>query len=184
MITPRQQTPSLSLPLVGGDHFDLSMETPNFATLVVAYRGLHCPICASYLAELDRMTPDFAASGVTTIAVSMDGQEKTQSMADKIGVKSLRIAHDMTLETARNWGLYISQQIQETEPKLFSEPGVFLVKPDQTLFYISVQSMPAVRPQLNDILGVVNFAIKANYPARGDYVTDLLSNNQIKDRHE
>jgi hypothetical protein len=29
MITPRQQTPSLSLPLVGGDHFDLSMETPN-----------------------------------------------------------------------------------------------------------------------------------------------------------
>ena len=181
MITPRQKTPSLSLPLVGGDHFDLSMETPNFATLVVAYRGLHCPICASYLAELDRMTPDFVASGVTTLAVSMDGQEKAQAMADKIGTQHLRIAYDLPVEIARNWGLYISLSIREAEPAVFSEPGVFLVKPDQTLFYLSIQTMPFARPQLSDILGAVNFAIKANYPARGDYVADQQSDNQIKD---
>ncbi|MFT4701940.1 MAG: peroxiredoxin [bacterium] len=181
MIIPRQQTPTLSLPLVGGDHFDLSKETPDFATLVVAYRGLHCPICASYLVELDRMTPDFAASGVTTLAVSMDGQEKAQAMAEKIEAQHLRIAYDLPVEAARNWGLYISLSIREAEPAVFSEPGIFLVKPDQTLFYLSVQTMPFARPQPSDILGAVNFAIKANYPARGDYVADQQSDNQIKD---
>jgi hypothetical protein len=63
---------------------------------------------------------------------------------------------------------------------LFSEPGIFLVKPDQSLFYLSIQTILSARPQLSDILGAVNFAIKANYPARGDYVADVLSDNQIK----
>ncbi len=40
--------------------------------------------------------------------------------------------------------------------------------------------MPFARPQLGDILSAVNFAIKSNYPARGEYVTNLLSDNQIK----
>jgi peroxiredoxin len=105
MIAPRQQTPSLSLPLVEGENFDLFRETPDFATLVVAYRGLHCPICVSYLAELDRMTPDFAVSGVTTLGVSMDGREKAQAMADKIELQNLRIAYDLPVEAAHNLGL-------------------------------------------------------------------------------
>ena len=40
--------------------------------------------------------------------------------------------------------------------------------------------MPFARPQLDDTLSAVNFAIKSNYPARGYYVTNLLSDNQIK----
>ena len=27
--------------------------------LVVFYRGLHCPICAKYLMELERLMPEF-----------------------------------------------------------------------------------------------------------------------------
>jgi hypothetical protein len=41
--------------------------------------------------------------------------------------------------------------------------------------------MPFARPQPSDILGAVNFAIKANYPARGDYVADLQYDNCAKD---
>jgi hypothetical protein len=35
-----------------------------------------------------------------------------------------------------------------------------------------VQNMPFARPQLRDILGAVNFAVKNGFPARGDYLAD------------
>lgn len=59
------------------------------------------------------------------------------------------------------------------EPALFSEPGLFLVNPDQTLYYMSVQSMPFVRPHLSELLGALDFAIDKNYPARGEYTGAL-----------
>ncbi len=58
-------------------------------------------------------------------------------------------------------------------PALFSEPALFLVSPDQTLYYMSVQSMPFVRPHLSELLGALDFAIDKNYPARGEYTGAL-----------
>ena len=70
MLTPRQKTPDLSLPLLGGGTFTLSETTPERGTLICFYRGYHCPICATYLKELDRLAPDFAERGVEVIAIS------------------------------------------------------------------------------------------------------------------
>lgn len=39
---PRQPAPMLKVSLAGGV-FDLGMETPEHFSLVVFYRGLHCP---------------------------------------------------------------------------------------------------------------------------------------------
>lgn len=108
MLIPRQKTPDLSLPLVGGGTFALSQETSPRGTVVTFYRGLHCPICASYLKELERLTPEFAKRGVGTIAISSDGAERAAAMAEKIGATELRFAHDLPLSQARDWGLYIS----------------------------------------------------------------------------
>ena len=55
------------------------------------------------------------------------------------------------------------------EPALFSEPGLFLVSPDQSLYYGSVQTMPFVRPHFNELVAALDFAIANNYPARGEY---------------
>jgi peroxiredoxin len=172
MLVPNQPTPTLSFPLLGGGHFDLAMEKPGFASLIVAYRGLHCPICTSYLADLERMIADFSASGVSCVAISMDNQSKAEAMAKKISAQQLRIGYDLPVVMARTWGLYLSKAMREAEPGVFSEPGIYLVKPDQTLFYLSVQNMPFARPQLRDILGAVNFAVKNGFPARGDYLAD------------
>ena len=54
------------------------------------------------------------------------------------------------------------------EPKLFAEPGLFLVKPDQTLYWASISTMPFARPHFNDIAGAIDFALSKNYPARGE----------------
>jgi hypothetical protein len=56
---------------------------------------------------------------------------------------------------------------------LFSEPGVFLIKPDQTLYYGSTQTMPFARPSFADLLAAVDFAIQKDYPARGEYTGEI-----------
>jgi len=174
MLIPRQKTPGLTLPTVDHGTFDLSAETSTRGTVICFYRGLHCPICATYLTELQKLTAAFAERGVTTVAVSSDGQDRARDMAEKIGADTLRIAYDLPLATARDWGLYISTSRGKTsigieEPALFSEPGLFMVTPEQSLYYGSVQTMPFVRPHFSELLNAVDFAIKSDYPARGEY---------------
>lgn len=178
MLMPRQKTPDLSLPLLGGGTFDLSKESGERGTVVCFYRGLHCPICANYLKELERLTPEFAERGVKTVAISSDEQDRAQAMSEKIEAKNLRFAYDLPLAKAREWGLYISTSRGKTsigieEPKLFAEPGLFVVNPDQTLYYMSVQTMPFVRPHFKELLGAIDFAIDKNYPARGEYTGEV-----------
>ena len=174
MLMPRQKTPDLTLPLLDGATFDLATDGGDQGTVVCFYRGLHCPICATYLKELEKLTPDFATRGIKTVAVSSDGQDRTKDMAEKIGADNLRMAYDLSLEKAKEWGLYISTSRGKTsigieEPALFSEPGLFLIKPDQSLYYMSLQTMPFVRPHFSELLGAIDFAIANNYPARGEY---------------
>ncbi len=175
MLVPQQRVPSLVVDMVEEGRFDLSAERPGFATLVCFYRGLHCPICATYLRELERLTPDFIRLGITPVAISSDFQERALAMRDKIGAQSLRIGYGLSMRDARAWGLYISEGIGKTridleEPERFSEPAVYLVRPDQTLYYASVQSMPFVRPNFAELLHASEYVIKKNYPARGEYV--------------
>ncbi|MEX0369510.1 MAG: peroxiredoxin-like family protein [Tateyamaria sp.] len=175
MLLPRQKTPDLSLPTLDHGTFDLAAETSERGTVICFYRGLHCPICATYLTELKKRVPDFAERGVGTIAISSDGEERARAMSDKIENNGLRFAYDLTLNTAREWGLYISTSRGKTsigieEPALFSEPGLFMVTPEQTLYYGSVQTMPFVRPHFSELVSALDFAIANNYPARGEYV--------------
>lgn len=174
MLMPRQTVPDLAVPTLDHGAFDLSTDGAERGTVLCFYRGLHCPLCATYLTELEKLTPDFAQRGVKTVAVSSDGEERARGMADKIGAKALRIGYDLSLAKAREWGLYISTSRGKTsigieEPALFSEPGLFMVTPDQTLYYGSVQTMPFVRPHFKELVGALDFAIEKQYPARGEY---------------
>ncbi|WP_417689875.1 peroxiredoxin-like family protein [Roseibium sp.] len=174
MLVPRQQVPTLSIETLSHGTFDIASDKGDFGTLVVFYRGLHCPICATYLKELERLTPEFAERGVKTIALSSDTRERTQQMAEKVGAESLRFGHSLPLETARNWGLFISTSRGTTsigieEPALFSEPGVFLVRGNGELYFASVQTMPFVRPHFKEMLGALDFVRANDYPGRGEY---------------
>ena len=173
-LMPRLPVPSLQLPTL--DHGNFALETdaaPNF-TLVMFYRGLHCPICLKYLLELGRLQPEFDKRGVKVVAISSDSQERAQAMADKVRTPALRVGYGLSLAQARAWGLYISTSRGTTsigieEPPLFSEPGVFIVRPDNTLYYGAVQTMPFARPHFDELLSALDFALDKNYPARGEY---------------
>lgn len=178
MLIPRQSVPALALQTLDHGEFDVMNDGSERGTVVCFYRGLHCPICANYLTELEKRTPDFAERGVKTIAISSDDEDRTRAMQAKVGAEALRFGYGLTLANAREWGLYISTSRGKTsigieEPALFSEPGLFMVQPDGTLYYGSVQTMPFVRPHFSELVAALDFAIEKNYPARGEYTGEV-----------
>ena len=177
-LLPRYPVPALNVPLVGGERFVLGASPGEKFDLLVFYRGLHCPVCAKYLLELERLAPEFVARGVQVIAVSSDIESRGREMAEKIKASVVRFGYGLSLRSARQWGLYISTSRGKTsigieEPALFSEPGVFLVRPDGTLYYGAVQTMPFARPQFQDLLAAVDFALSKDYPARGEFTGEV-----------
>lgn len=178
MLIPRQAVPPLSVPTLAHGPFQLATESPERFSLLVFYRGLHCPICHKYLLELGRLLPEFTQRGVNVLALSSDTEERARAMADKLHAPDLRMGYGLPLKMAREWGLCISTSRGATsigieEPALFAEPGVFIVRPDGTLYYGAVQTMPFARPHFDELLGALDFAIGKNYPARGEYVGEL-----------
>jgi alkyl hydroperoxide reductase subunit AhpC len=178
MLMPRLPVPALSVPTLAHGHYALADDKPQNFSLVVFYRGLHCPICLKYLLELARLQPEFDKRGVKVIAISSDAQERAQAVAEKLRSPDLRIGYGLPLPMARGWGLYISTSRGQTsigieEPALFSEPGVFIVRPDGSLYYGAVQTMPFARPHFDELLAAIDFAIAKNYPARGEYAGAL-----------
>lgn len=167
--TPTTPAPDLDVPLVGGGQFRLADQHPDAFTLVVFYRGLHCPICRGYLAELNRALDDFAATGVTSVvAVSGDDADRAQRSVTEWRLDHLQVGYEQSAESMRAWGLFVSKGIKEPEPDLFGEPGVFLIRPDTTVYMAAINSMPAARPRIADILGAATFFTDNNYPARGE----------------
>jgi len=174
MLIPRCKVPDLAVETLDHGRFDLASETPERGTVVCFYRGLHCPICATYLTEFEKRAPEFAERGYGAVAISSDGAGRARGMADKIGAKALRFGYGLDLAKAREWGLYISTGRGKTsigidEPALFAEPGLFVVNTDGTLYYGAVQTMPFVRPHFRELVAALDFAIAKNYPARGEY---------------
>lgn len=178
MLTPRSTVPALVVPTLAHGEFDLVRETPERFTLLCFYRGLHCPVCAAYLRDLENKVDAFAERGVGVLALSSDPEDRARQMALKIGANRLRMGYGLSLAAARAWGLYLSTSRGKTsigieEPALFSEPGVFLVRPDQSLYWLSVQSMPFARPNFGELVQALDFVIKNDYPARGEYFGEL-----------
>jgi len=134
----------------------------------VAYRGLHCPICKTYLRDLDHKLAEFKALGVKGVAASTDIRERAEQARTEWGIEHLPIAYGLGIEQARTWGLYVSAGIKDGEPPLFAEPGLFLIRPDQTLYAASIQTMPFARPSFSDVLAAVKFVTEKGYPARGE----------------
>ena len=175
MLIPRTVVPNLTVPTLQHGEFNLNQNAKNKFNLIVFYRGLHCPLCANYLTELSNLATEFKKRDVKIIILSSDDKDRTQQMADKIKVNPECVfGYNLKLADAKKWGLYISEGRGKTsigieEPAKFSEPGVFIIRDDQTLYYGSTQTMPFARPIFKDLLGAIDFAISKNYPARGEY---------------
>jgi peroxiredoxin len=109
------------------------------------------------------------ARGTTVLALSANDEEQARQTQEQWGLEGLRLGYDLSIDTARAWGLFISSRKPGSEePEYFAEPGVFLVRPDATLYAAIINTMPFARPHLKDVLSGLDFVIKNDYPARGE----------------
>ncbi|NJO32789.1 MAG: hypothetical protein HC869_06240 [Rhodospirillales bacterium] len=116
---------------------------------------------------------------MTPIAISMDDAERACTVEARWGLKDLCVAYALPLRQAREWGLYVSRgygvsSLGIEEPPMFVEPALFLIRPDRTLYYASVKSMPFGRPCFEQLLNGIEKAVARQYPARGE-LTDWES---------
>ena len=172
-LMPRQPVPELSLGLAGGGTWSLADEDPENFILLIFYRGWHCPICRKYLLDAQSRLYDFQRRGVRVLAISTDDQAKAEESKKRWGLDRLDIVFGLSTAQAHEWGLYVSTSRGPTstgveEPPKFNEPGLFLINPDKTLYYASIQTAPFARSALSEVIRSIDYILGNDYPARGE----------------
>ncbi len=169
MLLPRTAAPDLTVPLASGGTWTLADQRPTAFTLIVFYRGLHCPKCHDQLVELDELLPELAEVGVDAVlAVSGDGAERAASAVQQWGLSRLQVGYDLSEEQMRTWGLFLSHGIKEGEPALFNEPALALIDAQGQIYSVHVQSTPFARPHLRNLIAAIGWIREEQYPARGE----------------
>lgn len=166
-LLPGTPAPTLEIQTLDGQLWKLADQSPQAFTLVLFYRGLHCPLCNKQLTELEQSLDPLANLGIGAIAISGDTQERAQQSKQEWNLQNLTLGYGLSLSDMQRWGLYISKGAYPNEPALFSEPAIFLIRPDGTLNTAIISSTPFARPHFDDLIGGIDYILKNNYPIRG-----------------
>lgn len=167
MLKPGTPAPDLQVETVGGGMWRLSDQTPETFTIIDFYRGYHCPRCKVHLLDLDHKIARFTERGCGVIAISMDPADRAEKVQDDWGIHNLTLGYGLREETARAWGLYISDAFQTKETALFSEPGLMLIRPDGTVYSCVYNSTPFFRSHYADVMEAIDMIRARDYPPRG-----------------
>ncbi|MGB3244343.1 MAG: redoxin family protein [Sulfitobacter sp.] len=163
-----QAFPKTNVDQLGGGA--LSLGTPREGKdwqMVVVYRGLHCPICKKYLAQLDGLKEKFHELGVDVVTVSADPQAKAEAMVDETAL-TLPVGFGLSIAQMTALGLHISDPRgpQETD-RPFAEPGLFVINDKGNIQILDVSNAPFARPDLESLANGIKFIRANDYPVRG-----------------
>ena len=172
-ITPKpvvgQPIPQLSFNLVGGGSMTIGQAVDHW-TMLIIYRGKHCPRCKKYLKILESMQADYLDAGIKVVALSADTQERASADVSEFGW-TFPVGYGLTETDMRRLGVYITEPLSPDEaPARFSEPGIFCLKPDAEIQIVAISNGPAARPDLNELLDGLKFNITNNRPTRGTVI--------------
>ncbi len=166
-IVPQQPVPTLFVDTLAGNRWNLADQRPQHFTLIAFYRGVHCPNCRRWLNQLDQRFETFGERGVQAIAISCDSRERAEQARGDWHLEKVLIGYGLDIETARRWGLYISEGIEENEPDRFCEPGLFIVRTDGRLHGSVVSTLSFARPHFDEVLRGIETIIQKALPPRG-----------------
>lgn len=157
--------PEFSLPTTSGATISIGGNKDRW-TLLLIYRGKHCPRCKKYLNKLNAMLADWQAL-LDVIVVSADPEEKAKADQAEFGW-DFELGYDLSVGQMRALGTYVSTPLSDAESdRPFSEPGTFAIRPDGTLILVDISNGPAARPDLEELYDGMRFNIENDRPARG-----------------
>src|SRR5262245_25746136 len=100
-VIPGDTMPAIDARLVRGGNWSIASEKPDKLALLAFYRGAFCPVCRTWLADLERLVREFEKRGVSVIALSCDPLEAAKKSVEDWGLKNLRVACELDPEDAR-----------------------------------------------------------------------------------
>lgn len=156
----------VSFPSVSGDKLITVGGVKDRWTMLIVYRGKHCPRCKRYLNKLNETLAEWTAI-MDVVVVSADTKEKAQADIVEFGWE-FELGYGLTVEQMRSLGTYVSKPLSDAETThSFSEPGTFAIRPDGSLMLVDISNGPAARPDLEELLDGMKFNIENNRPVRG-----------------
>lgn len=166
VIKPADPFPAISFKLLNAEPVKLSDYSGKWVMLV-AYRGHHCPRCKTYIARLHEMVASYAERNVTLLLASTDPEAVAKRTVEENNW-TLPTAHSMSLDEARQLGLYITDHEADYElDGQYSEPGLFLINPEGLTQVIETSNSPSVRPDLTVVLDGIIGTQDRGLPIRG-----------------
>ncbi len=72
----------------------------------------------------------------------MDSRDRAERQKEEWAIDGLPIGCGLDEDTARDWGLFISNRKKAAEPDRFAEPGAAVIDPGGRLYAIYLQSVP------------------------------------------
>lgn len=170
MPTPKpvagQILPPMSFSRLGGGTIEVGGPRERW-TLLVVYRGKHCPRCKKYLNTLNDMRAKWDEAGFDVVVVSADPAEKAEADRAEFGWE-FALCHDLSRDQMDSLGVYVTQPLSEAETdRPFAEPGVFVLRPDGSLLLIAISNGPSARPDLAELLDGMIFTKTKDRPPRG-----------------
>ena len=169
-VIPGDTMPAIDARIANGDRWSLAQDKPAKLSLLAFYRGIFCPICRVWIADLDRLVPEFEKRGVSVIALSCDRKDGAEKAVKDWGLKNLRVGYKLDIDDARRAGLYISEGrgvnpgSGEKETLFFAEPALLLVRPEGELYAAWIQSTPYARVHIAEVLTAVDNFLARNLP--------------------
>ena len=159
--------PDVRFPLITGGEWSLAASKATTLTIVWVVRGVHCSFCKAELPALAERLEALRPLGCDLVVTSMDDLERAQRAASEWTLRDVRFGYGLSEADARRMGLYISTQVKPTEPGVFAEPGVFLVKQDGTLHSQFKSTAPWLRVDLDQMVRGIGLALERGTPPRG-----------------
>jgi peroxiredoxin len=157
--------PEMTFAKVGGGNVTVGGLRDRWSLLVV-YRGKHCPRCKKYLNKFNAMLAEWDAI-MDVVVVSADTEDKANADVAEFGW-SFDLRYGLTEAQMHALGLYVSDPLFEAETTTrFAEPGTFAIRPNGELVLVDISNGPAARPDLEELLDGMRFNIINDWPVRG-----------------
>ena len=157
---------AMSFPKLGGGDITVGGSKENW-TLLVVYRGKHCPRCKKYLNVLNDMRDQWVNAGFDIAVVSADTQEKAAADQAEFGW-GFDLGYGLSEAQMVRLGLYVTEPLSAAESdRRFAEPGTYVLRPDGSLIVVALSNGPAARPELAELLDGMIFNKENDRPHRG-----------------